>query len=89
MQSISLEALQKHVNSSSIDSSLRSTGLIGVDVWNWSMSKKIVGLVIKIFCMGITLDGQVAAISTGALVMSSILVGIGGLMSVVGSRVAS
>ncbi|EHK49393.1 hypothetical protein TRIATDRAFT_50845 [Trichoderma atroviride IMI 206040] len=50
---------------------------------------QIVGLGIKIIGIGIMLDGRVAAISTGALVMSSILVGIGGSMSVVGSRVAS
>ncbi|PKK48881.1 hypothetical protein CI102_5448 [Trichoderma harzianum] len=52
-------------------------------------SIQIVGLVIKIIGIGIMLDGRLAAISTGALVMSSILVGIGGSMSVVGSRVAS
>ncbi|KAL6793333.1 major facilitator superfamily domain-containing protein [Trichoderma sp. SZMC 28013] len=50
---------------------------------------QIVGLGIKIIGIGIMLDGRVAAINTGALVMSSILVGIGGSMSVVGSRVAS
>ncbi|KAJ4859398.1 major facilitator superfamily domain-containing protein [Trichoderma breve] len=50
---------------------------------------QIVGLCIKIIGIGIMLDGRLAAISTGALVMSSILVGIGGSMSVVGSRVAS
>ncbi|PNP47822.1 hypothetical protein TGAMA5MH_00874 [Trichoderma gamsii] len=50
---------------------------------------QIVGLGIKIIGIGIMLDGRVAAISTGALVMSSILVGVGGSMSVVGSRVAS
>ncbi|KAL6801522.1 major facilitator superfamily domain-containing protein [Trichoderma sp. SZMC 28012] len=50
---------------------------------------QIVGLCIKIIGIGIMLHGRLAAISTGALVMSSILVGIGGSMSVVGSRVAS
>ncbi|KAL6898440.1 major facilitator superfamily domain-containing protein [Trichoderma evansii] len=49
----------------------------------------IVGLCIKLIGMGIMLDGRLAAISTGALVMSSILVCISGSMSVVGSRVAS
>ncbi|OTA01258.1 siderophore transporter [Trichoderma parareesei] len=50
---------------------------------------QIIGLCIKLIGMGIMLDGRLAAISTSALVMSSILVGIGGSMSVVGSRVAS
>ncbi|KAL6880724.1 hypothetical protein J3F83DRAFT_710605 [Trichoderma novae-zelandiae] len=50
---------------------------------------QVAGLCIKIIGIGIRLDGRVAAINTGALVMSSILVGIGGSMSVVGSRVAS
>ncbi|UKZ80213.1 hypothetical protein TrVFT333_007970 [Trichoderma virens FT-333] len=50
---------------------------------------QIVGLGIKIIGIGIMLDGHVAAVGTGALVMSSILIGIGGSMSVVGSRVAS
>ncbi|RFU82124.1 putative transporter [Trichoderma arundinaceum] len=50
---------------------------------------QIMGLCIKIIGMGIMLDGRVATINTGALVMSSILIGFGGSMSVVGSRVAS
>ncbi|EGR52980.1 uncharacterized protein TRIREDRAFT_53378 [Trichoderma reesei QM6a] len=50
---------------------------------------QIIGLCIKLIGMGIMLNGRLAAISTIALVMSSILVGIGGSMSVVGSRVAS
>ncbi|KAL7806917.1 MFS general substrate transporter [Trichoderma gracile] len=50
---------------------------------------QITGLCIKLIGMGIMLDGRLAAISTSALVVSSILVGIGGSMSVVGSRVAS
>ncbi|KAJ4259588.1 hypothetical protein NW762_007518 [Fusarium torreyae] len=50
---------------------------------------QIAGLCIKIIGMGILIDGRKATDNTGALVMSMILVGFGGSMSVVGSRVAS
>ncbi|KAB8274710.1 hypothetical protein BDV30DRAFT_225628 [Aspergillus minisclerotigenes] len=50
---------------------------------------QIAGLVIKIIGMGIMLDGSMATANTGAMVMAMILVGFGGSMSVVGSRVAS
>ncbi|QMW46791.1 hypothetical protein G4B11_010246 [Aspergillus flavus] len=50
---------------------------------------QIAGLVIKIIGMGIMLDGNMATANTGAMVMAMILVGFGGSMSVVGSRVAS
>ncbi|KAK5988792.1 Siderophore iron transporter 3 [Cladobotryum mycophilum] len=50
---------------------------------------QVIGLCIKVIGIGIMLDGRVAALNTAALVMSSILIGIGGSMSVVGSRVAS
>ncbi|KAF7546694.1 hypothetical protein G7Z17_g8242 [Cylindrodendrum hubeiense] len=50
---------------------------------------QIAGLCVKIIGMGILLDGKQATNSTGALVMSMILIGFGGSMSVVGSRVAS
>ncbi|KAH7002280.1 hypothetical protein EDB80DRAFT_867287 [Ilyonectria destructans] len=50
---------------------------------------QIAGLCVKIVGMGILLDGRQATNSTGALVMSMILIGFGGSMSVVGSRVAS
>ncbi|KAL6363939.1 hypothetical protein LRP88_03370 [Fusarium phalaenopsidis] len=50
---------------------------------------QITGLCVKIIGMGILLDGRKATNNTGALVMSMILIGFGGSMSVVGSRVAS
>ncbi|KAH6695517.1 major facilitator superfamily domain-containing protein [Plectosphaerella plurivora] len=50
---------------------------------------QIVGLCIKVLGMGILLDGRRAAISDGAIIASMILIGMGGAMSVVGSRVAS
>ncbi|KAH8803311.1 putative siderophore iron transporter [Xylogone sp. PMI_703] len=50
---------------------------------------QITGLCIKIIGMGIMLEGNKATESTGALVMALILIGFGGSMSVVGSRVAS
>ncbi|KAE8416794.1 hypothetical protein BDV36DRAFT_284314 [Aspergillus pseudocaelatus] len=50
---------------------------------------QIVGLVIKLIGMGIMLDGDMATANTGAMVMAMILIGFGGSMSVVGSRVAS
>ncbi|EIT80946.1 putative transporter [Aspergillus oryzae 100-8] len=50
---------------------------------------QVAGLVIKIIGMGIMLDGSMATANTGAMVMAMILVGFGGSMSVVGSRVAS
>ncbi|KAK6815101.1 hypothetical protein RU639_008592 [Aspergillus parasiticus] len=50
---------------------------------------QIAGLVIKIIRMGIMLDGTMATANTGAMVTVMILVGFGGSMSVVGSRVAS
>lgn len=50
---------------------------------------QIVGLCLKIIGMGILLDGHQATNNTAAMVMSMILIGAGGAMSVVGSRVAS
>lgn len=50
---------------------------------------QIVGLCLKVVGMGVLLDGRRAAINTGAIVMSMVLIGAGGAMSVVGSRVAS
>lgn len=50
---------------------------------------QITGLCVKIIGMGIMLDGNKATLNTGAMVMAMILVGFGGSMSVVGSRVAS
>lgn len=50
---------------------------------------QISGLAIKIIGMGIGLDGRQATDSTAALVMSMLLIGAGGSMSVVGSLVAS
>ncbi|KAM5345835.1 hypothetical protein ACJ41O_011696 [Fusarium nematophilum] len=50
---------------------------------------QIIGLCVKIVGMGILLSGRQATNSTAALVMSMILIGFGGSMSVVGSRVAS
>ena len=50
---------------------------------------QIAGLSIKIIGMGIALSGDRATISTGALVMTQILVGCGSALSIVGSRVAS
>ncbi|KAE8342971.1 hypothetical protein BDV24DRAFT_173365 [Aspergillus arachidicola] len=49
----------------------------------------IAGLLIKISGLGIMLDRNMATANTGAMVMAMILVGFGGSMSVVGSRVAS
>lgn len=50
---------------------------------------QMTGLCIKLVGMGILLDGHMATDSTAALVMAMILVGFGGSMSVVGSRVAA
>ncbi|KAK0387683.1 hypothetical protein NLU13_3928 [Sarocladium strictum] len=50
---------------------------------------QLVGLALKIIGMGIMLDGHRATINTGAMVMCQTLIGAGGAMSVVGSRVAS
>ncbi|KAK7447103.1 hypothetical protein VKT23_014316 [Stygiomarasmius scandens] len=50
---------------------------------------QIIGLCIKIIGIGILLNGHGATEDTGALVMSQILIGMGGAFSVVGSRVAS
>ncbi|KAJ5767538.1 MFS general substrate transporter [Penicillium manginii] len=50
---------------------------------------QIVGLCIKIIGMGIMLQGDMATDNTAAMVLSMILIGFGGSMSVVGSRVAS
>lgn len=50
---------------------------------------QIVGLCIKIVGMGILLDGHAATNNTAAMVISMVLIGAGGAMSVVGSRVAS
>jgi hypothetical protein len=50
---------------------------------------QIAGLAIKIIGMGIMLKGEMATDNKAALVLAMILVGFGGSMSVVGSRVAS
>lgn len=50
---------------------------------------QLVGLSLKIVGLGIMLNGHRATINTGAMVMCEILIGAGGAMSVVGSRVAS
>lgn len=50
---------------------------------------QLIGLALKIIGMGIMLNGHRATIDTGAMVMCQILIGAGGAMSVVGSRVAS
>ncbi|OQD90481.1 hypothetical protein PENANT_c001G08146 [Penicillium antarcticum] len=50
---------------------------------------QIAGLLIKIIGMSIMLDGKRATSSTAAMVLSMMLIGFGGSMSVVGSRVAS
>ncbi|KAJ5691892.1 MFS general substrate transporter [Penicillium macrosclerotiorum] len=50
---------------------------------------QISGLIIKIIGMGIMIDGNKATQCTATMVMALILVGFGGSMSVVGSRVAS
>lgn len=50
---------------------------------------QIVGLCVKIIGMGIMIQGDKATDNTAALVMAMVLVGFGGSMSVVGSRVAS
>ncbi|KAK7422838.1 hypothetical protein QQX98_001400 [Neonectria punicea] len=50
---------------------------------------QIVGLCVKIIGMGVLIDGHQATNNTGALVVSMVLIGFGGSMSVVGSRVAS
>ncbi|KAF7597170.1 hypothetical protein BBP40_009509 [Aspergillus hancockii] len=58
----------------------------------WTHRYKVIqifGLMIKIIGMGIMLDGKKATANTGAMVMAMILIGLGGSMSVVGSRVAS
>ncbi|KAF4953350.1 hypothetical protein FSARC_12401 [Fusarium sarcochroum] len=50
---------------------------------------QIAGLCVKITGIGILLDGRKATDNTVALVISMVLIGLGGSMSVVGSRVAS
>lgn len=50
---------------------------------------QIAGLVIKLIGMGIMLDSNKATSNIAAMVISMILVGLGGSISVVGSRVAS
>ncbi|THU81737.1 MFS general substrate transporter [Dendrothele bispora CBS 962.96] len=50
---------------------------------------QIIGLCIKIIGVGILLNGHQATENTAALVISQILIGMGGAFSVVGSRVAS
>ncbi|CAI7603243.1 unnamed protein product [Penicillium pancosmium] len=50
---------------------------------------QITGLCIKIIGIGTMLQGDMATDNTAAMVLSMILVGFGGSMSVVGSRVAS
>ncbi|PYI20418.1 MFS general substrate transporter [Aspergillus violaceofuscus CBS 115571] len=50
---------------------------------------QITGLCIKILGMGLLLDGHRATANTAAMILSMILIGFGGSMSVVGSRVAS
>lgn len=67
-------------------------GIITGLLQRWTHRYKViqlVGLCLKIIGMGILLDGRRAAINTGAIVMSMVLIGAGGAMSVVGSRVAS
>lgn len=49
----------------------------------------IIGLCIKVIGMGIMLNGHKATVSTGALVMTQVLIGGGGSLAVVGTRVAS
>ncbi|OAA43658.1 Major facilitator superfamily domain, general substrate transporter [Metarhizium rileyi] len=49
----------------------------------------IIGLCIKVMGMGIMLNGHKATVSTGALVMTQVLIGGGGSLAVVGTRVAS
>lgn len=50
---------------------------------------QLFGLCLKVIGMGILLTGKKATNDTGAMVMAMILIGAGGAMSVVGSRVAS
>ncbi|KIK69351.1 hypothetical protein GYMLUDRAFT_80634 [Collybiopsis luxurians FD-317 M1] len=67
-------------------------GIIAGLIFRWTHRYKflqIIGLMIKILGIGILLAGTQAASTTGALVMSQILIGAGGAFSVVGSRVAS
>lgn len=67
-------------------------GLVAGLIQRWTHRYKhlqIVGLVIKIIGIGILLKGKQATLNTVAMVMSPVLVGMGGAFSVVGSRVAS
>lgn len=50
---------------------------------------QIVGLCLKVIGMGILLSGRRATDSTAAMVLSMVLIGAGGAMSVVSTRVAS
>lgn len=50
---------------------------------------QLVGLCLKIIGMGILLDGHRATDNTAAMSIAMVLIGAGGAMSVVGSRVAS
>lgn len=67
-------------------------GVVAGLLQRWTHRYKAIqlfGLCMKILGMGIMLDGKRATINTAAMVISLILVGAGGAMSVVGSRVAS
>uniref|UniRef100_A0A0B7K121 Major facilitator superfamily (MFS) profile domain-containing protein n=1 Tax=Bionectria ochroleuca TaxID=29856 RepID=A0A0B7K121_BIOOC len=67
-------------------------GIIAGLLQRWTHRYKaiqLVGLCLKIIGMGIMLDGRRATISDAAMIISLILIGAGGAMSVVGSRVAS
>ncbi len=67
-------------------------GVIAGLLLRWTHRYKflqIFGLAIKIIGMGIMLDGKRATVSTAPMVIALIMIGAGGALSVVGSRVAS
>ncbi|KAH8879809.1 MFS general substrate transporter [Thozetella sp. PMI_491] len=67
-------------------------GLVAGLLQRWTHRYKliqVVGLCIKIIGMGLLLDGKRATQSTAPMVISLVMIGCGGAMSVVGSRVAS
>jgi hypothetical protein len=67
-------------------------GVIAGLLQRWTHRYKAIqlfGLGLKLIGMGIMLDGHRATINDAAMVISLILIGAGGAMSVVGSRVAS
>lgn len=67
-------------------------GVVAGLLQRWTHRYKAIqlfGLVLKIIGIGIMLDGRRATINTAAMVISVIMIGAGGAMSVVGSRVAS